>query len=120
IAAIGISLGYSSGSPAPIAAAPPIGKTLLSVVVCVGNDEIIVGKLDRGANWPRDERPPMAYNPAQPNCKLRRKGMTMNPYTLSDEQKAFYHQNGYLIGLPAIYSAEEMRQKNEQLPNLLA
>ena len=42
--------------------------------------------------------------------------MTMNPYELSEEQKAFYHKNGYLIGLPAIYTPEEMRQINAELP----
>ena len=44
----------------------------------------------------------------------------MNPYQLSEEQKAFYHANGYLIGLPAIYTAAEMQQINADLPHLLA
>ena len=44
----------------------------------------------------------------------------MNPYQLSVEQKAFYHANGYLIGLPAIYTAAEMQQINADLPHLLA
>jgi hypothetical protein len=44
----------------------------------------------------------------------------MSDYRLSDEQKAFYHQNGYLIGLPAIYTPEEMGRINAELPQLLA
>jgi non-heme Fe2+,alpha-ketoglutarate-dependent halogenase len=44
----------------------------------------------------------------------------VNPYQLSEEQQAFYHQNGYLIGLPPIYTAAEMQQLNAELPNLLA
>jgi len=44
----------------------------------------------------------------------------MNNYHLSEEQKAFYHQNGYLIGLPAIYTPAEMQVINAGLPNLLA
>src|SRR5437764_13182895 len=39
---------------------------------------------------------------------------------LSEEQKAFYQRNGYLIGLPPIYTAAEMQQINAGLPNLLA
>ena len=41
-------------------------------------------------------------------------------YQLTEEQKAFYHENGYLLGLPAIYSPEEMRTFNANLPHLLA
>ena len=44
----------------------------------------------------------------------------MSDYHLSDEQKAFYHKNGYLIGLPAIYTPEEMARFNAELPQLLA
>lgn len=43
----------------------------------------------------------------------------MNTYFLSEEQKAFYQKNGFLIGLSPIYSQEEMEQKNAELPNLL-
>lgn len=39
---------------------------------------------------------------------------------ITDEQKTFYRNNGYLLGLPSIYSAEEMRRLNADLPNLLA
>ena len=39
--------------------------------------------------------------------------------TLTEEQKAFYRCNGYLLGLPPIYSLEEMRQLNAELPHLL-
>lgn len=39
---------------------------------------------------------------------------------LTDEQKSFYHKNGYLIDLPPIYSAEEMSRFNAELPSLLA
>jgi ectoine hydroxylase-related dioxygenase (phytanoyl-CoA dioxygenase family) len=42
-----------------------------------------------------------------------------NIYRLSEPQKAFYHQNGYLIGLPPIYTPEEMRRLNAELPGLL-
>lgn len=41
-------------------------------------------------------------------------------YQLTQAQKDFYHQNGYLIGLPPIYTPEEMRGLNAELPNLLA
>jgi len=44
----------------------------------------------------------------------------MTTYRLSPEQKAFYQQNGYLIGLPAVYTPTEMAQINAELPNLLA
>jgi non-heme Fe2+,alpha-ketoglutarate-dependent halogenase len=41
-------------------------------------------------------------------------------YRLNQEQKAFYWDNGYLLGLPPIYSPEEMQQINAELPQLLA
>jgi hypothetical protein len=41
-------------------------------------------------------------------------------YRLSEEQKSFYHENGYFISLSAIYSAEKMRGLNAEWPNLLA
>ena len=41
-------------------------------------------------------------------------------HQLSPEQKKFYHENGYLLGLPPIYSAAEMVKINEELPHLLA
>lgn len=45
----------------------------------------------------------------------------MSPrYTLNEEQKKFYHENGYLIGLPPIYTPEEMSRINAELPPLLA
>jgi hypothetical protein len=44
----------------------------------------------------------------------------MSKYTLSEEQKDFYRLNGYLLGLPPIYTAEEMKRINAELPNLLA
>jgi non-heme Fe2+,alpha-ketoglutarate-dependent halogenase len=44
----------------------------------------------------------------------------MSAYRLSEAQKSFYHENGYLIGLPAIYSPEEMQSINAGLPPLLA
>jgi len=43
----------------------------------------------------------------------------MNNNRLTEEQKAFYAENGYLIGLPPIYTPEEMRQMNGELPELL-
>jgi ectoine hydroxylase-related dioxygenase (phytanoyl-CoA dioxygenase family) len=39
---------------------------------------------------------------------------------LSESQKAFYHKNGYLLGLPPIYTPEEMARINAELPHLLA
>lgn len=39
---------------------------------------------------------------------------------LTPEQIDFYHANGYLLGLPAIYSREQMDGMNADLPNLLA
>ena len=45
---------------------------------------------------------------------------TGNPrYRLTDEQKRFYAENGYLIGLPPIYTREEMAEHNANLPHLL-
>lgn len=44
----------------------------------------------------------------------------MTSFKLSTEQKAFYDENGYLIGLPAIYTQDEMGQINQELPSLLA
>jgi non-heme Fe2+,alpha-ketoglutarate-dependent halogenase len=41
-------------------------------------------------------------------------------YQLTEEQKAQYHKDGYLNGLPPIYTPEEMRRMNEELPQLLA
>jgi hypothetical protein len=41
------------------------------------------------------------------------------PYRLTSEQKAFYDANGYLLGLPAIFSPEEMAAFNAELPELL-
>lgn len=43
-----------------------------------------------------------------------------NPYQLSPEQVQFYRRNGYLLGLPPIYSPAEMQQINAELPSLLA
>lgn len=43
-----------------------------------------------------------------------------SPYQLSDEQKAFYAENGYLLGLPPIFTPEEMVKINAELPHLLA
>jgi non-heme Fe2+,alpha-ketoglutarate-dependent halogenase len=45
--------------------------------------------------------------------------MLVNTYRLSEEQKAFYQKKGYLVGLPPIYTSEEMRQMNVELPNLM-
>jgi hypothetical protein len=44
----------------------------------------------------------------------------MSNHFLSDEQKAFYKKNGYLLGLPAIYTPSEMAAMNAELPQLLA
>ena len=41
-------------------------------------------------------------------------------YRLTPGQIRFYHENGYLIGLPPIYTAEEMKRYNGELPQLLA
>lgn len=43
-----------------------------------------------------------------------------NPYKLTAAQQKFYHENGYLLGLPPIYTRQEMAQLNAELPNLLA
>ena len=43
-----------------------------------------------------------------------------NPYQLTEDQKKFYHENGYLLGLPPIYTQAEMAKINAELPNLLA
>jgi len=44
----------------------------------------------------------------------------MGSYKLSEEQKEFYRLNGYLLGLPRIYSPTEMERINAELPQLLA
>lgn len=44
----------------------------------------------------------------------------MKKESLTDEQKAFYRKNGYLLGLPRIYSPAEMQRMNAELPSLLA
>jgi non-heme Fe2+,alpha-ketoglutarate-dependent halogenase len=43
-----------------------------------------------------------------------------SPYQLSDAQKTFYAENGYLLGLPPVFTPEEMAKINTELPNLLA
>lgn len=43
----------------------------------------------------------------------------MNRFQLTEQQKNFYSENGYLIGLPPIFSREEMTQLNSELPELL-
>ena len=45
---------------------------------------------------------------------------TDTSHRLSPEQVKFYHENGYLLGLPAIYTREEMDKLNAELPHLLA
>lgn len=41
-------------------------------------------------------------------------------YLLSAQQKQFYSENGYLVGLPPIYTREEMTELSRDLPHLLA
>ncbi|HYE57306.1 MAG TPA: phytanoyl-CoA dioxygenase family protein [Rhodothermales bacterium] len=41
-------------------------------------------------------------------------------YRLTEAQQQFYADNGYLIGLPPVYTPEEMDALNAELPNLLA
>ena len=41
-------------------------------------------------------------------------------HRISEAQKKFYHDNRYLLGLPAIYTRPEMAALNAPLPNLLA
>jgi len=48
------------------------------------------------------------------------RGFPMNSYKLTDAQKQFYRDQGYLLGLPPIYTREEMAQMNADLPHLLA
>ena len=40
-------------------------------------------------------------------------------YRLTPAQKEFYYANGYLVGLPPIYTREEMARFNAELPELL-
>jgi non-haem Fe2+, alpha-ketoglutarate-dependent halogenase len=44
----------------------------------------------------------------------------MDKAQLTEEQKEFYRKNGYLLGLPRIYSPADMERINAELPNLLA
>ena len=41
-------------------------------------------------------------------------------HRLTEEQKKFYEENGYLLGLPAIYTSEEIQEFNRELPHLMA
>ena len=41
-------------------------------------------------------------------------------HRLTDDQKKFYKENGYLLGLPPIFTLEEMQGLNRELPNLMA
>ncbi len=41
-------------------------------------------------------------------------------HVLSESQKQFYRDNGYLLGLPPIFTTAEMAGLNAELPNLLA
>ncbi len=45
---------------------------------------------------------------------------TTTPYQLTQKQQDFYEEKGYLLGLPPIYSKQEMAQLNAELPQLLA
>ncbi len=38
---------------------------------------------------------------------------------LTEEQQRFYHENGYLLGLPPIYTRDETRQMTAELPQLM-
>ena len=52
---------------------------------------------------------------------LIKKKHTMNPeYSLTPEQKRFYDENGYLLGMPPIYTREEMCKLADDLPQLMA
>ena len=44
----------------------------------------------------------------------------MSSYRLTEKQKAFYQDQGYLLDLPPIYSREQMVKMNAELPQLLA
>ncbi|HZG55048.1 phytanoyl-CoA dioxygenase family protein [Paenibacillus sp.] len=44
----------------------------------------------------------------------------MSYVTLTEEQKAFYHENGYLIDLAPVFTPEEMATLNEELKQLQA
>ena len=46
--------------------------------------------------------------------------MSRASLSLSEEQKEYYRRNGYLLGLPPIYTPEEMQRINAELPSLLA
>ncbi|MCJ8332043.1 MAG: phytanoyl-CoA dioxygenase family protein [Lentisphaeria bacterium] len=39
-------------------------------------------------------------------------------YHLTDEQKAKFHKNGYLLGTPAVYTREEIDSLRDELPQL--
>ncbi len=44
----------------------------------------------------------------------------LNPHQLTADQQKFYHEQGYLLGLPPIYTRAEMAVLNAELPHLLA
>jgi len=46
--------------------------------------------------------------------------MSTSRITLSEDQKRFYREQGYLLGLPPIYTRDEMSRINAELPRLLA
>ena len=41
-------------------------------------------------------------------------------YKLTEEQKAFYRENGYITGLPPVYSEKEIAAMRDELPQLTA
>ena len=41
-------------------------------------------------------------------------------FRLSESQRKFYHEHGYLLGLPPVFTREAMAHINAELPNLLA
>src|SRR6185295_10816984 len=46
--------------------------------------------------------------------------MSLPPARLTAAQKKSYDEQGYLLGLPPIFTQEEMVRINAELPNLLA
>jgi len=44
--------------------------------------------------------------------------MSKTLHRLSEEQKAFYRENGYLVGLPPVFTPDEMVKLNEELKEL--
>src|ERR1044071_445566 len=69
---------------------------------------------------PSARRARFRAEPQPPSLMSTLTAPSTNSHRLSEAQKKFYADNGSLLGLPPIYTREEMAKINAELPNLLA